>query len=183
MKEGCTFPCGQRRALRGLATPSQPLPSALPSVLSGLPLHVPRMARGGCQSSYWEEEGSRERHKGRLPSLWVPLMEQRPRTRLLPSAFRTLRMDHPICQGGCVWAGRSVMPTLCDLMDSSPPGSSVHGILQALENSPRTRKWTGIPFFRNGGCDTSFVVWREATFNNRGFCCKGRGENRQRPGK
>ena len=29
-------------------------------------------------------------------------------------------------------------PTLCDPMDYSPPGSSVHGILQA-------RYWTGLP--------------------------------------
>ena len=34
-------------------------------------------------------------------------------------------------------------PTLCDLMDCSPPGSSVHGILQA-----RTLEWVVIPFFR-----------------------------------
>ena len=34
-------------------------------------------------------------------------------------------------------------PTLCDPMDRSPPGSSVHGILQA-----RILKWVAIPFFR-----------------------------------
>ena len=34
-------------------------------------------------------------------------------------------------------------PTLCDPMDYSPPGSSVHGILQA-----RTLKWVAIPFSR-----------------------------------
>ena len=33
--------------------------------------------------------------------------------------------------------------TLCDPMDSSPPGSSVHGILQA-----RMLEWVAIPFFR-----------------------------------
>ena len=32
--------------------------------------------------------------------------------------------------------------TLCDLMDYSPPGSSVHGILQA-----RILKWIAVPFF------------------------------------
>ena len=31
--------------------------------------------------------------------------------------------------------------TLCDYMDCSPPGSSVHGILQA-----RKLKWVAIPF-------------------------------------
>ena len=30
-------------------------------------------------------------------------------------------------------------PTLCDPMDSSPPGSSIHRILQA-------RIWSGLPF-------------------------------------
>ena len=32
-------------------------------------------------------------------------------------------------------------PTLCDPMDCSPPGSSVHGILQA-----RILEWVAIPF-------------------------------------
>ena len=34
-------------------------------------------------------------------------------------------------------------PTLCDLTDYSPPGSSVHGILQA-----RILEWVAIPFSR-----------------------------------
>ena len=34
-------------------------------------------------------------------------------------------------------------PTLCDPVDSSPPGSSVHGILQA-----RILEWVAIPFSR-----------------------------------
>ena len=34
-------------------------------------------------------------------------------------------------------------PTLCDSMDYSPPGSSVHGILQ-----PRIVEWVAIPFSR-----------------------------------
>ena len=34
-------------------------------------------------------------------------------------------------------------PTLCDSMDCSPPGSPVHGILQA-----RTLEWGAIPFSR-----------------------------------
>ena len=34
-------------------------------------------------------------------------------------------------------------PTLCDPMDGSPPGSSVHGILQA-----RILEWATIPFSR-----------------------------------
>ena len=34
-------------------------------------------------------------------------------------------------------------PTLCDPMDCSPPGFSVHGILQA-----RILEWTAVPFSR-----------------------------------
>ena len=37
----------------------------------------------------------------------------------------------------------SVSLTLCDPMDCSPPGSSVHGILQA-----RMLEWVAIPFSR-----------------------------------
>ena len=37
--------------------------------------------------------------------------------------------------------GHSVVSTLCDSMDYSPPGSSVHGILQA-----RILEWIAIPF-------------------------------------
>ena len=37
-------------------------------------------------------------------------------------------------------------PTLCDPRDCSPPGSSVHGILQ-----PRIQEWAAIPFSR-GSC-------------------------------
>ena len=33
-------------------------------------------------------------------------------------------------------------PTLCDSVDCSPPGSSVHGILQA-----RTLEWVAMPFY------------------------------------
>ena len=36
-----------------------------------------------------------------------------------------------------------LFPTLCDPMDCSPPGSSVHGILQA-----RILEWVAIPFSR-----------------------------------
>ena len=34
-------------------------------------------------------------------------------------------------------------PTLCDSMDCSPPGSSIHGILQAT-----ILEWVAIPFSR-----------------------------------
>ena len=38
-------------------------------------------------------------------------------------------------------------PSLCDPMDCNPPGSSVHGILQA-----RTLEWVAIPFSRGSFC-------------------------------
>ena len=47
----------------------------------------------------------------------------------------------------CLWLVRvlavQLCPTLCDPMDCSPPGSSVHGILQA-----RILEWVVIPFSR-----------------------------------
>ena len=43
--------------------------------------------------------------------------------------------------GGGVVA--QLCPTLCDLIDYSPPGSSVHGILQA-----RILEWVTVPFSR-----------------------------------
>ena len=42
----------------------------------------------------------------------------------------------------CVLVAQSC-PTLCDPMDCSPPGSPVHGILQA-----RIREWVDMPFSR-----------------------------------
>ena len=47
--------------------------------------------------------------------------------------------------------------TLCDPMDCSPPGSSVHGILQT-----RILKWVAVPFSRGSsqpkdGTHVSFV--------------------------
>ena len=45
---------------------------------------------------------------------------------------------------GCVHAkSRQLCPTLCDPLDCSPPGSTVHGILQV-----RTLEWVAIPFSR-----------------------------------
>ena len=43
----------------------------------------------------------------------------------------------------CMCVSCPVMSTLCDPMDYSPPGSSVHGILQA-----RILEWVAIPFSR-----------------------------------
>ena len=43
--------------------------------------------------------------------------------------------------------------THCDPMDCSPPGSSVHGVLQA-----RILKWVAIPFFR-GSSQSRDLTW------------------------
>ena len=55
-----------------------------------------------------------------------------------------------VCVCVCVYVhtyacvlSHSVMPSLCDPMDSSPPGSSVHGIVQA-----RILEWVAISFSR-----------------------------------
>ena len=48
-----------------------------------------------------------------------------------------------MCVCVCVCVSCSVVPTVCDPMDYSLPGSSVHGILQA-----RILKWVAISFFR-----------------------------------
>ena len=50
-------------------------------------------------------------------------------------------------------------PTLCDPVDCSPPGSSVHGILQA-----RILEWVAISFFIHGmticKCYKIRALWR-----------------------
>ena len=43
-------------------------------------------------------------------------------------------------------------PTLCNPMDCSPPGSSVHGILQA-----RTLEWVAMPFSRGSSWPTDHI--------------------------
>ena len=43
----------------------------------------------------------------------------------------------------CVYLVTQSCPTLCDLMDCSPPGSSAHGILRA-----RILEWVAYPFSR-----------------------------------
>ena len=62
-------------------------------------------------------------------------------------------------------------PILCDPMDCSPPGSSVHGILQAV-----ILEWVIIPFFRGYSpprdwtCTAGrfFIIW--ATINQKDKC-------------
>ena len=49
----------------------------------------------------------------------------------------------------CVYVFKSLesCPTLCDPMDCSPPGFSVHGILQ-----PRILEWVAMPSSRGSSC-------------------------------
>ena len=53
-----------------------------------------------------------------------------------------LPQNRPFKVKACVCA-QSLQSTLCDPMGCSPPGSSVHGLLQA-----RTLEWAAIPFSR-----------------------------------
>ena len=74
-----------------------------------------------------------------------------------------------MCMGAKLLQSR---PTLCDHMDCSPPGSSVHGILQA-----RVLEWDAIPSSRGltyrsnlrlspalaGGFFTTNATWEAAS--------------------
>ena len=53
------------------------------------------------------------------------------------------KLDDPYAAGAAAAAAKSLQlcPTLCDPIDSSPPGSPVPGILQA-----RTLEWVAISF-------------------------------------
>ena len=68
-----------------------------------------------------------------------------------------------ITASGCVLITQ-LCPTLCDPMDCRPPGSSVHGILQA-----RILEWVAIPFSRGSsqprdGTWVSSIAGRFFTF-------------------
>ena len=87
--------------------------------------------------------------------LHIPLLAQL-RKQLLMCVVNTLRVPDPArCLHACS-AIRSC-PTLCDPMDCSPPGSSVHGILQ-----PSILEWVTILFSRgsyNPGVEPGSPVW------------------------
>ena len=59
----------------------------------------------------------------------------------MPAQLFIVSLKYLLC--ACVYVTRSVMLTLCDPMDCSPPGSSVHGILQA-----RILEWVAMPSSR-----------------------------------
>ena len=58
-----------------------------------------------------------------------------------------------ICSGSSSGVSHSAILTLCDPLNCSPPGSSVHGILQA-----RVREWVAIPFSR-GSSQPRDQIW------------------------
>ena len=53
--------------------------------------------------------------------------------------------------------------TICDPMDCSPPGSSVHGIFQ--ERVLRVLKWVAIPFFLTQGLNPSLLHCRQVLYH------------------
>ena len=89
-----------------------------------------------------------------------------------------------VLQTGMKWEEGEVAqlcPTLCDPMDCSPPGSPIHGILQA-----RLLEWVAISFSRGSSqprdqtwvsrivgrgfaiWSTTKVLWKEVLWNGRG---------------
>ena len=56
---------------------------------------------------------------------------------------RMVESSHPVPRTECESEVAQLCPTLCDPMDCSPQGSSVHGILQA-----RILEWAAISFSR-----------------------------------
>ena len=73
----------------------------------------------------------------------------------VPLLYRLSRIGHQLW--GQRWTGAAAAksfqscPTLCDPMDSSPPGSSVHGILQA-----RILEWVAVSFSKRWTGDMVF---------------------------
>ena len=114
-KWGEEFPVG--RGLHSLVSPQAASPHR---EMTGSP------EKGSCQCSP-AHASRRARNEGpKLPGSGVPLWEGPYR---LSSAAAAAAKSLCSC------------PTLCDPMDSSPPGSSVHGILQA-----RILEWVAISF-------------------------------------
>ena len=72
----------------------------------------------------------------------ICLMEMIKLVNKIKSIYRTLPESPGLTNNVYVLIAQ-LCPTLCDPIDCSPPGSSVHGILQA-----RTLEWIAIPFSR-----------------------------------
>ena len=74
-----------------------------------------------------------------------------------------------VCVCVCVWVAQSC-PTLCNPMDYSLPGSSVHGILQA-----RILEWVAISFPRICRIcinEEEFCYWKPLKFGGGGVICR-----------
>ena len=73
------------------------------------------------------------------PGGWLPVLPVGPSWPSVP-ALTFSQLCVCVCVCVCVLVAQSC-PTLCDPIDCSPPGSSVHGILQA-----RILEWIAMPF-------------------------------------
>ena len=120
------------------------------------------MLIGGVMvNHFWEEEN----YVKTAIHLYMIRAEKKPRQRKIfiwlklelaeqPDTRRTIVQAHLHCSRDCQWGGDWCMdcsyavlclvaqscPALCDSMYRSPPGSSVHGILQA-----RVLDWVAMP--------------------------------------
>ena len=89
---------------------------------------------------------------------------------LLWRLLRSVFLDHPLCVCMCVWVAQ-LCPTLCNSMDYSLPGSSVHGVLQA-----RILEWVAIPFsskvFPTQGLNLGLLHYRQILYHlsHQGSC-------------
>ena len=63
-----------------------------------------------------------------------------------------------ITQGHCFCLAAQSCPTLCDPMDCSPPGSSVHGVLQAT-----ILEWVAMPFSKGSSQPRDQTLSRDQT--------------------
>ena len=90
---------------------------------------------------------SRQEYWSRLP---FPFLGDRPNPRIKPRPpalaggfFTAVQPLKPSSQVPAACLVAQLCPTLCDSMECSPPGSSVHGVLQA-----RILEWVVISFSR-----------------------------------
>ena len=112
---------------------------------------------GGCDGKRWRQVSDTEsvsfccvtNHLKNLVISWGWLLKASSKTMLsgLLSASKVLNTSHLHMFSSSTYAATAAAeslqscPTLCDPMDCSPPGFSIHGILQA-----RTLEWVAISF-------------------------------------
>ena len=134
----CPPPSSHSRAA-GAATRPRPDPSRFPSLLPpwSLKFFTKNLSVGSDLTSHWQSKQA---------SSWNP--EQTGYKSLFPL---TVNLGYGVRCGGFV---SSSCPTLCDPVDCSPPGSFVHGILQA-----RILVWVAISFSR-GSSQPYLLYWQ-----------------------